>query len=314
MANYNCDDLAALLPLDSCYNFQQQSELWNVIKDIVCATCTITVPAGTSAVDFACFWESSDAGGWPDSSNCPVLTVIEGCNIWMAPNDPLNCDLGECPAVDGTGTDWVLIGQQAVGNVHSVFYAVNMIEEAGYHAYGVSGIAMQYQDILIQDSAIGTYDNSAGVSRWTCHKDGFYRFSYTCSIQVDTVGWYNGGASAQATHQGVLKASFASNAIIKSGVMALQTTAVAPGITSNFYMPFQYWGFAPGLPAGITIANITNPFDPFQIGHIYLQDGDYVDFVGNSSLATSVGTIQWRFSQNAYPSYSAYMLIEEVQL
>lgn len=309
----NCDDLNSLLPLDNCYNFAQQSQLWNTIRDIVCATCTINVPSGTSAVDFACFWDA--AGGFPDPENCPVLTVIEGCNIWMAPNDSLNCDLGECPAVGGTGTDWVLIGGGGeVGSVQAVFYATDIIEPAVYYAYGVGGIPIQYQNILVEDTSVGDYTN-VGVSRWTANKAGFYRFTFAYSIHIDLSNWQNVAPPGQGAHlitTGHIITSINVNAIIASISQDL-THGGGGGITDNFYMPYGSWGFLPAKPATVILfGSGTEVF--FGSGFFYLQPGQYIDILVDSSVEHSTGTTQWRPGNNSYPPHAAFLLIEEIQL
>lgn len=313
----NCDDLNSLLPLDNCYNFAQQSQLWNTIRDIVCATCTITVPSGTSAVDFACFWEAAD--GFPDPQNCPVLTVIEGCNLWFAPNDPLNCDLGECPAVPGTGTDWVTVGETQVGSVRAVLYVTDIIEPAAYVAYGVGGIVLAYQNILIEDIGAGSYNNAAGVSRWTANKSGLYRISFSFSIRVNLIGWgYTcapGGASSLSAFAAAV-ASFASSAIIASPNLIISTTT-APPLTGNFYEPYAHWGFAPAAPAGVNMGDTQSGFDTVSV---YMQAGQYIDFFASSldqdsgGGACSAGTRQWRPSNNAYAPHAAFLLVEEITL
>jgi hypothetical protein len=195
-----------------------------------------------------------------------------------------------------------------------VFFATDLIEPAAYVAYGVGGVVMQYQNILIEDLAAGDYNNAAGLSRWVCNKSGFYRFTYSFSVRINVVGWTYDcapGSASILTALGQLIASFASNAIIAQGSMGISTTG-GP-ITANFYMPYAGWGFAPALPAGV---NATDVQASFETGHIYLQAGQYVDFVGASSNTGCVGTgtKEWRFSNNAYQPHAAYMLIEEVVL
>lgn len=69
--------------------------------------CVQTVPAETLPESFL---ELAWPDGLPTASECPILTVLEGCNIWQAVNDPDNCDLGTIPATPGTGEDWQQVG------------------------------------------------------------------------------------------------------------------------------------------------------------------------------------------------------------
>lgn len=70
----------------------------------LCASsaCSMVLPASTPPAQFVALgWGGT--GNLPDQSQCPVLFVMEGCNVWIAPNDPDNCDLTT------GGTAWVKV-------------------------------------------------------------------------------------------------------------------------------------------------------------------------------------------------------------
>lgn len=78
--------------------------LTDVVKGLCSSKCIRTVAANTARHNFANFGWGSAA--WrPDETDCPILYIIEGNNIWWAYNSASN-DLGTVPAVAGTGTAW----------------------------------------------------------------------------------------------------------------------------------------------------------------------------------------------------------------
>lgn len=103
-----CSDIDTILDagINSCWPVARP-QIYNTLRylqDMVCEDCTRVVPNGTEPYQFAEEGWGVD-GELPSPDTCPILTVIEGCNIWMSSNN-VACDLGLIPAVLNTGTDW----------------------------------------------------------------------------------------------------------------------------------------------------------------------------------------------------------------
>jgi hypothetical protein len=114
-----CTDLSEIIDggLGACFSdFRTNVSLaLESINDLLCecSNCTVDVPVNTHPRDFI-------EVGWgglenlPSYENCPRLMVNMGCDMWIAPNKPLECDLtieGNCWQLicydcnTGTGVD-----------------------------------------------------------------------------------------------------------------------------------------------------------------------------------------------------------------
>ena len=85
-----------------------QADLTTLIER-ECTDCAATVPEGTDRKDFVSIGFSDEL---PEADICPVLQVVEGCNVWIAPNDPDSCDLGD--GNPNTGLDWQRVIEQDI--------------------------------------------------------------------------------------------------------------------------------------------------------------------------------------------------------
>ena len=108
MACQDCNDLEQILDdgLGSCFSdFRHNVSIaLDAINDIICDcnNCTVDVPVGTHPRDFVeVGWGGID--NLPSYERCPRLSVNMGCDMWEAPNKPLDCDM----LIDGTC--WQLI-------------------------------------------------------------------------------------------------------------------------------------------------------------------------------------------------------------
>src|SRR5690349_23327512 len=62
-----------------------------------------TVTPGTAVKDYrALLWPT----GLPNQATYPYLVVVNGPDVWVAPNNPAY-DIGTVPATPGTGTKWI---------------------------------------------------------------------------------------------------------------------------------------------------------------------------------------------------------------
>jgi hypothetical protein len=78
---------------------------WHLLNENICYA---EVNTGILPEEFVCeTW--GDVADLPDASACPLLMIIQGCELWIGINDPIACDLGECPSVPNTGTGWIHI-------------------------------------------------------------------------------------------------------------------------------------------------------------------------------------------------------------
>lgn len=92
--------------IDSCPPYANRADVLNVINEVCAkATCIFTATSGMLPSQFIeDIWGT--IGDMPDASDCPILIVIVDCDIYIGVNDPVGCDLGQVPAVGGTGLDW----------------------------------------------------------------------------------------------------------------------------------------------------------------------------------------------------------------
>jgi len=92
--------------IDSCPPYANKADVLTVINEVcAAATCIEAATPGTLVSQIIeDVWGSIAA--MPATADCPILIVTISCEIYIAVNDPIGCDLGEVPAVGGTGLDW----------------------------------------------------------------------------------------------------------------------------------------------------------------------------------------------------------------
>lgn len=120
-----------------CYSAEQMSTFAQSLKNYLCDNDAYgQVPASTLPEYFLSLTWGSLAN-LPDPTGSPVLTVVEGLNIWQAVNNPA-FDLGTNPVTPGTGTAWVMLG--------GINIPVPASEEVVF-AGGQSTLAAAYADL-----------------------------------------------------------------------------------------------------------------------------------------------------------------------
>lgn len=95
--------------IGNCPPYANRADTLTVINEVcAAATCVFTATSGTLPEEIIeDVWGSVAA--MPSADDCPILIVIVDCDIYIGVNDPINCDLGEVPAMGGTGLDWHLL-------------------------------------------------------------------------------------------------------------------------------------------------------------------------------------------------------------
>jgi len=91
--------------IDSCPPYANRTDTLALLNEVCSKDCTETATSGTLVSQIIeDVWGT--IGAMPSAADCPILFVIVDCDIYVAVNDPVGCDLGQVPAVGGTGLDW----------------------------------------------------------------------------------------------------------------------------------------------------------------------------------------------------------------
>lgn len=159
--DYNCsaECLTAqnITSLPACWSTARKRVLDAIValRNQICNfPCTRTVPPGTLPADFV---DEGFGGALPDDCACPILTIIEGCNVWMGVNDA-GCNLGD-------GTDWFAVGLSPSGVWGAGELSFACDDTSGTEIYVDSDGKLRgeppiFTSILSSDNEIGVADTT----------------------------------------------------------------------------------------------------------------------------------------------------------
>lgn len=223
------------------------------------------VPSGTLPKDFrAMLWPT----GLPDTTRFPMLIVVEGANIWQAPNNAAY-DLGTVPATGGTGTKFRNIYTDVDAQIAS---AVPYTPSGAYAGLwpvaptnvqeGLDSIAQTFSAVSALPKAQVFGSSGAGAVTYTAQN----KATFLSSVQFDPLSMWSAvnnqftipasqGGYYLITFSGSVTPNIANNN--STPVIWVRKNSESIGTYTQFYYTWTPWAELSGVTGTYTnFANI----------------------------------------------------------